>query len=123
MAGKKCTGTPLKIFSGKEAKLNHIILLLILQSALTKHDVFLEVRRIKGCRHKRSGTVGRRMTALCEGGYITSIGRRPSKIQGECEIYGITLKGKAALRFGRKSNDEFLDTANNQELSKFLDIY
>ena len=123
MAGNKCKGTPLKVFSGKEGKLNRIILLLVLQRVLTKHDVFLEVRRIKGCRHKTSGTVGRRMNALCEGGYITSIGRRPSKVQGECEVYGITLKGKAALRFGKKSNEEFLDTANNQELSTFLDIY
>ena len=123
MAPKKCKGTPLKVFSGKEAKLNRIILLLILVRVLTKHDVFLEVRRIKGCRHKTSGTVGRRMNALSEGGYIASIGTRPSKIQGECEVYGITLKGQAALRIDKKSNEEFLDTANNQELSTFLDIY
>lgn len=119
----KQSGTRLEVFSGKKAKLNRIILLLILQRILTKHDVFLEVRRIKGCRHKTSGTVGRRMNALSDGGYITSIGTRPSKIQGECEMYGITLKGKAALRFDKKSNEEFLNTANNQELSTFLDIY
>ena len=70
MAGNKCKGTPLKVFSGKEGKLNRIILLLVLQRVLTKHDVFLEVRRIKGCRHKTSGTVGRRMNALCEGGFL-----------------------------------------------------
>jgi hypothetical protein len=114
---------PLKVFSGKEAKLNRIILLLSRQRVLTKHDIFLEVRRIKGCRHKTSGTVGRRINALCVGGYISSVGTRPSKVQGECEVYGITLKGKAALRFDKKSNEEFLDTANNQELSTFLDIY
>ncbi len=123
MPPKKCKGTPLKVFSGKEAKLNRIILLLILLKVLTKHEAFLEVRRIKGCRHKTSGTVGRRINALSEGGYITSIGTRPSKIQGECEVYGITLKGQAALRFDKKSNQKFLDTANNQELSTFLDVY
>jgi len=63
------------------------------------------------------------MNALSESGYITSIGTRPSKIQGECEVYGITLKGQAALRIDKKSNQEFLDTANNEELSIFLDIY
>ena len=63
------------------------------------------------------------MKALSEGGYITSIGTRPSQVQGECEMYEITNKGKAALRFDKRSNDEFLDTANNQELSTFLGIY
>jgi DNA-binding PadR family transcriptional regulator len=123
MADKKCKGTPLKVFSGKQAKLNRIILLLIKQDALTKYETFLAVRRIKGFRHKTSGTVGRRMDALSKEAYIVKIGTRPSKIEGECDLYAITKKGKSALRLDNKSGDKFLDTANDEEFDNFLANY
>ena len=123
MAREKCKGTPLKVFSGKEAKLNRVILLLIKQGALTKHETFLAVKRVKGFRNKRSGTVGSRMNALSKEAYIAKIGTRPSKVEGECDIYAITRKGKAALRLDNKSGDKFLDSATDKEFDNFLDNY
>ena len=70
MTRKKCTGTPLKVFSGKEAKLNRIILPLVEKKALAKEDVFHILRITKGFRHKTSKIVCRRMDALNKDGFI-----------------------------------------------------
>jgi hypothetical protein len=126
MAGNRCKGTPLKVFSGKQAKLNRVILvilLLIKQGNLTKYETFLAVRRIKGFRHKTSGTVGRRMDALSKEDYIAKVGTKPSKIEGECDLFAITKKGKCALRLDNKSGDKFLDTASDEEFDNFLANY
>ena len=62
MAGKRCKGTPLKVFSGKQAKLNRIILLLyrISKTSLTKYDVYKQIHNLKGFKHYDSKTVYRR---------------------------------------------------------------
>lgn len=71
MAGKKGKGTKLKVFSGKEARLNRLILLILnSKKDLAKYDVFLEIRSIKGFKHKDSKTVYRRMEALNQEGWI-----------------------------------------------------
>ena len=93
MAGGKCRGTKLKLFSGKQAKLNRIILPLLEKKALAKEDVFHILRTTKGYRHKTSKTVCRRMDALNEGGYIGPKGTRPGAVKGECVLYQITQRG------------------------------
>jgi hypothetical protein len=58
-------GTPLKVFSGKEASLNRVILLILYsKKLLAKYDVYLEIRSIKGFKHKDSKTVYRRIDIL-----------------------------------------------------------
>ena len=124
MARKKCKGTPLKVFSGKEARLNRVILL-ILQSKkpLAKYDVFLEIRKIKGFKHEDSKTIYRRMDALNKECWIRQKGTRSAKVQGESILYGVTLKGKAALKLDEKSMEEFLSTAAEEQLARFLALF
>ena len=119
-----CKGTRLEVFSGKEARLNRVILL-ILQSKkpLTKYDVFLEIRNIKGFKHKDSKTIYRRVDALKEGGWISQQGTRPAKVQGESKLHGLTVKGKAALKLNQKSVDEFLRTATDEQLLKLIEAF
>jgi DNA-binding PadR family transcriptional regulator len=124
MARKKCRGTPLKVFSGKEATLNRVILLILnSKKPLTKYDLFLLIRNMKGFRHKASKTIYRRIYALEQGGWIIQNGMRPAKVEGNSALYELTLKGKAALRLDEKSLEEFLNTATNEQLSKFIDSF
>ncbi|MGD6810506.1 MAG: hypothetical protein ACQCN3_12475 [Candidatus Bathyarchaeia archaeon] len=123
MAPEKCKGVPLRIFSGKQRKLNRVILPLLKKEALAKEDVFHVLRITKGFRGVTSKTVCRRMDVLNEGGYIAPSGKRPGAVQGECILYKITRKGLGALRMDRRSGDEFLDTATEEKLDEFLRIY
>ncbi len=124
MAWGKVRGTKLEVFTGKGASLNRIILLIFLsKKLLTKYDVFLEVRKIKGFKHKESKTVYRRIDALDKEGWIGKNGTRRAKVQGESILYQLTLRGKAALKLDEKSIEEFLKTAKNDQLEKFIDLF
>jgi DNA-binding PadR family transcriptional regulator len=125
LAPKKCKGTPLKVFSGKEATLNHIILLILRSSKqpLTRYDVYLQIRRIRGLKRKNSKTVYRRMEALSQEGWITQNGTRPAKVKGDSILYELTLKGKAALRLEERSIEEFLKIATDEQLALFITVF
>jgi DNA-binding PadR family transcriptional regulator len=115
-------GTRLEVFSGKKAGLNRVILLILRSSKqpLAKYDVYLRVHRLKGSRNVDSKTVYRRMDALnCEG-MIAQNGMRPAKVQGESILYRLTLKGEAALRLDEKNMEDFLKTATDDQLKKFI---
>ncbi len=123
LAPRRGKGVPLKIFSGKQRKLNRVILPLLEKKALAKEDVFHVLRKTKGFRGVTSKTVCRRMDELNKEGYIAPSGKRPGAVEGECILYKTTRKGLGALRMDRKSGDEFLDTASEEELAEFLKIY
>jgi DNA-binding PadR family transcriptional regulator len=104
VAWKGSKGTKLKVFSGKEARLNLVILsILRSKKLLTKYDVFLQIRRIKGFKHEDSKTVYRRIDALEQEKWIAKNGTRPAKVQGESTLYEITLRGKAAVILDEKT--------------------
>ena len=125
MAGKNCKGTPLKVFSGKQAKLSRIVTLLCRSSKtpLTKYDVYKQIHNLKGYKHYDSRTVYRRINALIGEGLIAKVGSRPGKVEGESVLYELTLYGKASLRGDEKSMEVFLKTATEEELLKFLDLW
>jgi DNA-binding PadR family transcriptional regulator len=124
LALKKDKGTKLKVFSGKEARLNRLILLILnSKKKLAKYDVFLEIRSIKGFKHEDSKTVYRRMEALNQEGWITQKGTRPARVQGDSILYELTLRGEAALRLDEKSIEEFLTSASNEQLRDFIDLF
>jgi len=125
LARKKCKDTSLKVFSGKEATLNRVILLILRSSKqpLATYDIYLKVRRIRGLKHKYSKTVYRRMFALNHDGWITQNGTRPAKVKGDSILYEVTLKGKAALKLDQKSIEDFLRTATNEQMLKFIEAF
>lgn len=124
MAGKKGKGTKLRVFSGKEARLNRLILLILSRKKLlAKYDIFLEIRKIKGFKHKDSKTIYRRIDALSEEGWIAQKGTRPARVQGESILYELALKGKAALKLDEKSIEEFLEKAAKEQLQKLIDLF
>ena len=76
------------MFSGKQAKLNRIILLLHRSSktSLTKYDIYKQIRNIKGYKHYDSKTVYRRLNALIGEGLIAKVGSRPGLVEELKEI-------------------------------------
>ena len=124
MARKKGKGTPLKVFSGREATLNRLIFLILFsKKLLAKYDIFLEIKSGKGWRHINSKTVYRRMDALEQQSWIAQKGKRPTKPGWPSELYELTPKGKAALALDDKSMNNFLQTATNEQLLKFIELF
>ena len=124
MARKKCEETPLKVFSGKQAKLNRVILQIFDRTGpLISYDVWRFVVMIKDFGQTERKTVYYRVNALSQEGYIIQKGTRPTQPGWPSELFELTRKGKAALKAGKKSMDQFLETATEEELQKFLDIY
>lgn len=123
MTLKGSKGIPLRIFSGKQKKLNRVILPLLVKKALAKEDIFHVLRRTKGFRGVTSKTVCRRIDALSKEGYVAPFGKRPGIVQGECILYKLTAKGKAALRMDKRSGDNFLETATDEEFDAFNNLW
>lgn len=125
MAPRKCKGTPLKVFSGKEATLNRVILLILCSpnQALARYDIYLHIRNMKGLKHTDSKSVYRRIVALREGNWITQNGTRPAKVKGDTYLYQLTPKGKAALELDSKSVEEFLRNATEEQLNTFIKLF
>ena len=112
------------MFSGKEATLNRVILLILRSSKqpLTRYDVYLKIRGMRGLKRKDSKTIYRRMTVLNQDGWIAQNGTRPAKVKGDSILYELTLKGKAALKLNEKKIEDFLETATDVQLAKLIDL-
>ena len=124
LARKRGKGTRLQVFSHKEAKLNRVILkILEWKNPLIAYDVWRQLKATKGFRGIDSKTVYRRMHALEQEGWICQKGKRPAKVQGDSALYELTPKGEAALRIDEKSIENFLKTATNEQLAKFIDLF
>jgi DNA-binding MarR family transcriptional regulator len=120
---KRTKGTPLKVFSGKEASLNRVILQILLQKGdMISYDTWLSITKIKGFRHVDIKTVYRRIDALEEQGWIAKKGSRKTRPGWTSNIHKITLKGQIALKLDQKDIEEFLNNATKQQLLKFLDV-
>ena len=117
MTRKKSKGTRLKVFSGREARLNRVILKILNQKgALIPYDVWLLVRAIKGFRHTMYKTVCRRMLTLERQHWIVPKGTRPTQPGWDSDLYELTLRGKAALALDEQNIDTFIQTSKDEQL-------
>lgn len=115
-------GTKLAVFSGREAKLNRVILQILRQpDALIAYDVWLAVKRIKGFRHTDIKSVYRRMGALELQGWITIEGNRSTQPGWSSDLHKISIRGIAALALDEKSIEDFLRKASDEQLLKFIE--
>jgi DNA-binding PadR family transcriptional regulator len=124
VARKKSKGTQLEVFSGKKEGLNRVTLqILEWKSPLIAYDIWRQIKLTKGFKHIDSKTAYRRMEALEREGLIAEKGTRVGKRGGDKTLYELTLRGKAALKLDEKSVEDFLKTATDEQLAKFLDSY
>jgi chromosome segregation and condensation protein ScpB len=117
----KLRGTKLKVFSGKEATLNHTILRILEKQMLIAYDVWLTTKTIKGFRHTPYRSICRRIQALEQQNWITKKGKRPIRPTGTSDLYEITPKAKAALYLSEKTMDTFLETAPEEKLLQLIE--
>jgi hypothetical protein len=123
---KRAKGTELAVFSGRQAKLNLIIFLVLSSNKfLTSYDIYLKIRAIKGYRHTNRQSVDRRVKALCQQGWLKREGIRPAKAHFLSPLYKLTIRAQAALTLSKKDLNDFLQTApenNLQILVEALEI-
>jgi hypothetical protein len=123
LAVNKLKGTKLKVFSGKEASLNLVILLILREKTLIPYDVWLLVKATKDFRHTPYKSVCRRMQALEQQSWITKSGKRLTKPAGVSDLYQLTLKAEAALRLAEKTIDGLLETATDEQLLHLIQAF
>ena len=96
--------TKLGVFSGKQGKLNRLVLQIFRQKGpLIKYDVWRFVVMIRDFGQTRRKTVYDRVDALSREGYIIQRGTRPTQPGWPSELFELTRKGKAALKADKKA--------------------
>lgn len=124
MTQKKCKGTELKVFSGREAALNFVIFLVLYPEGklLASYDIFREVKAIKGFRRKGRQNIDRRLKALFKQRWIEVGGTRTIRAQFSVSpLYGLSVRGRAAFELRKKDLNVFLQTAPEDQLQKLID--
>jgi hypothetical protein len=117
MRRKRGTGTELNVFSGREAKLNRVIFLVLdAKNPLTSYDMYLELRKIKGFRHVKRQSVDRRMKALWAQGWIMKNGIRPAKAHFLSPLYTLSIRAHVALTLNKTDLNIFIQVAEKNDL-------
>ena len=116
-------GIKLDVFSGRQARLNCIIFLILYpeKKRLASYDIFKEVRATKGFRHKGKQNVDRRVKALYKQHWLEIEGARLSKPHFLSPLYKLSVRGRAALELSKKDLDSFLLTAPEDQLQKLVE--
>jgi hypothetical protein len=110
------------VFSGRQAKLNLIIFLVLSSSKLlTSYDIYLKIRVIKGYRHIKRQSVDRRVKALCQQGWLQKEGIRLAKAHFLSPLYTLSIRAQAALVLSKKDLNCFLQTAPESNLQMLID--
>lgn len=123
MAHKRGKGTALRVLSGREAKLNRVIFVILNSKGhLTSYDVYLEIRRIKGFRHTKRQSVDRRMKVLYAQGWIVKHGVRPAKAHFLSPLYALSIRAQAALALNKTDLNVFVQIAKETELEIIVDV-
>ena len=123
MAQTKGKGTKLKVFSGREARLNRAILDgLALKANQTTYDLHKSFRTIKVLKHIHYGNVNKRVRALREGGYLEEVDVKNTKAGFEAAVYQLTDKAYLALALSLVSLEDLLQQVDKTEALSILAI-
>ena len=124
MGRKKNNNTELKVFSGREARLNRMIFTILdSKKLLTSYDMYLEIKRIKGFSHVKRQCVDRRMKALCEQGWIIKNGVKPAKAHFLSPLYALSIRAQAALALNKADLNVFIQVAPKIELEIIVNMF
>ena len=117
-------GIKLKVFSGREAKLNLLIFLILSPEGklLASYDIYRKVHSTKGFRRRGKQNVDRRVKALFLQGWLETEGTRETKPHFLSPLYKLSEKGRVALELSRDLN-LFLETAPKDQLKKVADDF
>ena len=118
MAWKKRLGSELRVFKGREARLNRALFRsLSLQGAQTAYELHRNVRSVKILRRTHYANVNKRVRALEQLGYVKRIGVRKTKAGFESTVFEMTSRAYLAILMDSIDFDDLLarmseDSAN-----------
>lgn len=122
MAQKTSRGTRLEVFSGKAGPLNHLVFEILRSKALASYDIYLEVRRVKGFKHRKYQAVDRRLKMLYEQGWLVLDGAKKTKPGTEAPLYSLSSNGPTALEMDKVSREWFLSDASDELQSRMTEL-
>lgn len=121
MAQKKAKGTKLKVFSGREDKVNRAILQILSRNeALIKYDVHKQVAKQRGFKRTRYGSIKKRTKILEETGYLKRVGMRKTQPGSEGILYEITFKAYAAMKLDTITFEDLFDQMDEESALELL---
>jgi hypothetical protein len=119
---KICKGTPLKVFSGKEAKLNYIIFLVLLRKGtLTSYETWKEIHAIKGYKRYNRQSIDRRMKELRKQNWLLVIGVKPAQAHFLQPIYQLSTMAETAFEISKTDFNSWLQKASDAQKKKLIE--
>ncbi len=123
MVREQSKGTKLEVFSGRQARLNVIIFLVLYsKKLLSSYDIYLEIKRIKGYRHTRYQSIDRRVKALYQQGWLKKDGIRLAKAHFLLPLYALSIRARAALAISKTDLNVFIHIAPESKLEIIIDV-
>ena len=121
MARKKCKGTELSVFKGREARLNRAILeTLACHGAQTVYDMHRQVLTQRKLRNLRYASVNKRVKTLENSGFIKKVGIRKTKAGFEASMYDLSGRGYLALLINSINFDSLVETIDDSSAFKLM---
>lgn len=116
MACKK-TKTGISVFKGREAKLNHVILIILIKnSPQIIYDISKAVRQQKGLTNTKYTNVNRRVKALEQQGFLEKAGYRHTQQGAQSTLFQPTARAYVALYLSRLDLNYFINEADESIL-------
>ncbi len=116
MARKKCKGTELAVFKGREAKLNRAIFEILAESLQTISNLQKQLSKQKGLSGVYYASLTKRIHVLKETGYIKEI--KPTGYKASA--YALRVKAYLATFLNSNSMQDVLDVATDEKAAIIL---
>ena len=121
MAPKKCKGTELSVFKGKEAKLNRAIFqVLAAKGGKTVYDIHKQIRLGKKLKGTHYANVNKRVKALEQANYLKKVDQQTTKAGFQTTIYDISPKAYVALALNALNIEDLLDALEEDWANEIL---
>lgn len=124
MAGKKCKGTELDVFKGREARLNRAIFFVIAKEGpQTIYNIHKLIRTQTRLRRTYYANVNKRVRALEQSSYLRILNKQKTKAGFEASVYEISQRAYLALLINSVDMNDILvklDEGNSSEILAIL---
>ena len=112
----------LEVFSDKAGPLNRLVFEILRSKTLSSYDIYLEVRRVKGFKHRTYHAVDRRLKKLHDEGWLFLDGVKKTKPGTEARIYRLSSNGPTALEMDKVSRELFLSDASDELQNRMTEL-
>jgi DNA-binding MarR family transcriptional regulator len=121
MARKKCKGTELSVFKGREARLNRAIFQsLAFKGPQTIYNIHKNARTFRELRNIHYGNVNKRVRALEQTGYVKIVKVQSTKAGFEATVYELSAKAYLALMLDSISLENLLNRIDDDSATEIL---